>query len=189
MFWDFVLCKHILQSEHILSIKEENNFHTVTCKLLWDDGTSSFRYGKIIHVENQTVQCSRQDSFSNPGMVTSKYPVILWPPVIWLKAKIHQPVALKGHCFTEVSDQDTLYYLKGDVNSVLCWQSKNPCELWWDDGRGLLYGVFDGLWGKWRFPAFLFLCICLTFWEAVVTGSGRWCSVGVLSNDGVLHGF
>lgn len=68
---------NILPGKHILSIKEENTFHTVTCKLLWDDGTSSFSYGKIIHVENQTVKPSRQDSFSNPGMETSKYPVIL----------------------------------------------------------------------------------------------------------------
>lgn len=104
MFWDFVLYKHILQDKHILYIKEENNFHIATCKLLWDDGTSSFRYGKIIHVENQTAKCSRQDSCSNPGMETSEYPVILSPLVVWLKAKIHQPVALKGHCVTEVSD-------------------------------------------------------------------------------------
>lgn len=26
MFWYFVLCKHILQDKHFLSIKEENNF-------------------------------------------------------------------------------------------------------------------------------------------------------------------
>lgn len=42
-----MLYKHILQGKHILYIKEENNFHTATCKLLWDDGTSSFRYGKF----------------------------------------------------------------------------------------------------------------------------------------------
>lgn len=29
------------------------------------------------------------------------------------EGKDNQPVALKGHCVTEVSDQDILYYLRG----------------------------------------------------------------------------
>lgn len=98
MFWYFVLCKHILQDKHILSIKEENNF-LLYCYLQAAAGWWNKQFLDMVKSsmwKTRLLNVPDKIAFQTPDLDTSKLPVIPWPLIVWLKKKNTLTRCLKG---------------------------------------------------------------------------------------------
>lgn len=74
MFWYFVLCKHILQDKHFLSIKEENNF-LLRCDLQAAMGWWNKQFSDMVKSsmwKTRLLKVPDKIAFQTPDLKTSK---------------------------------------------------------------------------------------------------------------------